>query len=109
MVKKKIPKKVNRIIQDYIRRLAAEDKLPIDRVILFGSQVKGNTHKWSDIDVCIISPKFKDTIKAIEYLLIRRKDEEVRSGLEPIGFSPRDFLRGNSLVQEIKKTGVTVK
>jgi len=109
MVKKKIPKKVNRIIQGYIRRLAVEDKLPIDRVILFGSQVKGNTHKWSDIDICIISPKFKDTFNALQFLWTRRNKQEVMIGLEPIGFSGKDFKEGSSLIQEIKKTGVAVK
>jgi len=30
-------------------------------------------------------------------------------GLEPIGFSGKDFKEGSSLIQEIKKTGVAVK
>ena len=106
MVKKRISKKINKIIQQYIRRLIKEDKLPIDKVILFGSQAKGEIYKWSDIDLCIISPKFKDNIKALEYLWSRRKDEEVRQGLEPMGFSIEDFRESNGLIQEIKKTGI---
>ena len=108
MVKKRIPKKIIRIVENYTKRLTEEDKLPIDKVIVFGSYAKGNTHKWSDIDVCIISPKFKDFIEDLQFLLIKRKDEEVRAGLEPMGFSVKDFEEGSSLIQEIKKTGVVL-
>lgn len=106
MVKKRIPKDIKKIVRGYVKRLSEEEKLPIDRVIIFGSQVKGNSHRFSDIDVCIISPKFKDNLRAIEFLLTQRKKEEVRAGLEPVGFSKKDFQKGNSLIQEIKRTGV---
>jgi len=26
-----------------------------DQLIVFGSQAKGTQHKWSDIDVCVVS------------------------------------------------------
>lgn len=109
MVKKRIPKKINKIVQNYIRRLSKEEKLPIKKVIIFGSQVKGNAHAGSDIDVCVISPKFKDTLKAIEFLLIKRKKEEVMAGIEPIGFTKENFQEGGTLIEEIKKTGVRLK
>jgi len=35
--------------------------------------------------------EFKDTLSAIEFLLLRRKRQEVMVGLEPIGFSEKDF------------------
>ena len=31
---------------------------------------------------------------------------EVVFGLEPIGFSPEDFLESSSLIEEIKNTGI---
>ena len=96
-------------MQGYTKRLAEKDKLPIKKVIIFGSHAKGKTHKWSDIDVCIISPKFKDGIGALQFLLTRRNTQEVVAGLGPIGFSPKDFKEGSSLIQEIKRTGVEVK
>lgn len=109
MVKKRISKKAIKVVQGYTQRLSKEDKLPINRVIIFGSQAKGKPQKWSDIDVCIISPRFKDAIKALEFLLVKRKKEEVMAGLEPVGFSPKDFQEGSALVHEIKETGVVVK
>lgn len=109
MVQKGIPKKIIKIVQGYSKRLTKEKKLPIDKVIIFGSYAKGKTQKWSDIDVCIISPKFKDPMQTLAFLFQKRKDIEVMAGLEPIGFSGKDFREGSSLIQEIKKTGIEIR
>lgn len=109
MVKKIIPQKVKKVVNEYVNRLAKEDNLPIDRVIVFGSYAKGEQRQWSDIDVCIISPKFKDNLAALEYLWRKRNDKEVEKGLEPIGFSDKEFQKGSSLIREISETGVVVK
>ena len=34
-------------------------RLPIDKIIFFGSSAKGKEHEYSDIDLIIISPKFR--------------------------------------------------
>ena len=91
MAKKRVPKKVKKIVRNYIERLAKEKELPIKKVILYGSRAKGNQKKDSDIDLCIISPKFKDALNAIEFLLLQRNRQEVMVGLEPVGFSEKDF------------------
>lgn len=109
MVKKRISTKVNKIVEGYIQRLATLEKVPIKKVIIFGSQSKGGTHKWSDIDVCIISPKFNASLETLQFLFKKRNKKEVMAGLEPIGFSEKDFKEGSSLINEIKKTGVNIK
>ncbi len=109
MAKKRIPKEIIKIVKGYSRRLAEQDKIPIERVIIFGSWAKGGPRKWSDIDVCIISPKFKNAFKALQFLWTRRNRQEAIIGLEPVGFSSKDFKEGSSLIEEIKKTGVEVK
>ena len=46
-------------IQRYIH--AVEDAgIPVSFVVLFGSQAQGNTHKWSDIDLMVVSPRFDE-------------------------------------------------
>lgn len=109
MLKKRVSKEIIKIVRGYSRRLAEQDKIPIEKVIIFGSYVKGSPRKWSDIDVCIISPKFKNAFKALQFLWTRRNKQEVMSGLEPVGFSRKDFEEGSSLIQEIKKTGIAIK
>ena len=107
MVKKTISKKVKKEIIDYIKILK-DDKLPIEKVILFGSYAKGKQHKWSDIDLCIISPKFKNSWQALQYLWSKRINN---SGLtiEPMGFNPKDFKNKDSLICEIQRAGIEIK
>jgi uncharacterized protein len=107
MVKKRIPKKIEKKISDYLRELK-NDNLPIKEVILFGSFAKGKTHRYSDIDLCIISPKFNDPLEAMQYLWLKRTSD---SGItiEPIGFNPKDFKKDTALNSEIKKTGIRLE
>ena len=107
MAKKTIPIKVRQEVDRYIQILK-EDKLPIQKAILFGSYSKGKQHKWSDIDLCIISPKFKGAFNATQYLWTKRKIFDVKYAIEPIGFNPKDFKHDSALTSEIKRTGIEV-
>jgi len=95
------------LVRTYLEALQKEE-LPIDRVFLFGSHVKRKAHRWSDIDVCIISPKFRNRSQAIEYLWKRRNDFDVENGIEPVGFHPKDFIDEDPLAWEIKTTGIEI-
>ena len=95
-------------IQAYLDVLEKE-KLPIERVFLFGSYAKKKARRWSDIDVCIISPKFRDRCHAIDYLWKKRRDEDVEHGIEPVGFNPKDFIDEDPLAWEIKTTGIEIR
>lgn len=109
MVKKKISKKLSEKIYEYLEILKA-DKLPIAKVILFGSYAKGTQHKWSDVDLCIISSKFNNPFKAMQYLLLKR-NFDMKYTIEPVGFTPKDFKEkhSSSLINEIKRTGIEIK
>lgn len=104
MAAKTIPKKVKKEVEEYINVLRA-DKLPVSKVILFGSYAKGRPRKWSDIDLCIISPKFKNAFSAMQYLWSKRV-KDLGLTIEPVGFSPGDFKHDTSLTYEIKQTGI---
>jgi len=107
MSKKRIPEKIKKEINEYIQILK-KDKLPIKKVILFGSYAKGTQHKWSDIDLCIVSPKFKNAFKALEYLSLK-KPFNTKYTIGPIGFTPKDLQdKYNSLIYEIKTTGIEI-
>jgi len=53
-------KKSLNIVKEFKNR--ASKKIPIEKVILFGSRANGKPHKWSDFDLIIVSDKFKGTI-----------------------------------------------
>ena len=106
MAQEKISKTLNKVITNYINVLK-DDHLPIEHVFLFGSYAKGTSHAWSDVDLCIISPKFCDYVDAIQYLLSKRK-LNLNYPIEPIGIHPKDFKINTPLTHEIKKTGIKI-
>ncbi|MFH1838462.1 MAG: nucleotidyltransferase domain-containing protein [Candidatus Kuenenbacteria bacterium] len=103
MARKKIPIRIKKTIDQYLEILK-KDKLLIKKAIIFGSWAKGTAHKWSDIDICIISSSFNKKKDPLNYLWAKRiVNKNVH--IEPIGFHPKDFINENPLVWEIKKTG----
>lgn len=96
-----MPKKIMTAINSYIDILK-KDNLPIKQVFLFGSYAKGKQNKRSNVDLCIVSPKFKDAFKAAQYLWLK-VNFDPKATIEPIGFNPKNFREGSSLIEEIKK------
>ena len=50
--------------EDIIKKLklfkeSINKEIPISKMFFFGSFASGNPHKWSDIDLVIVSPKFR--------------------------------------------------
>jgi predicted nucleotidyltransferase len=100
----RIPEPVQEIIKDYVLNLRRQ--IPIEKVIVFGSYAKGNTHKFSDVDVAIFSDYFKDMsrVDSIYFLLLNAADYDI--DLEPQGFTMDEYNEPAGLVSEIIKTGI---
>jgi len=109
MSKRKIPKKVKEEIKKYVQILK-DDQVKIDKVFLFGSYARGDQNRWSDIDLCIVSPKFKNYWKANSYLWSKRIISDVNYCIEPVGFNNQEFSdKSSMIVSEIKKNGIEIK
>lgn len=96
-----------KIVKEYADKLR-EKNYPFSAIYLFGSYAKGKAHKWSDIDVAVVSDEMKKNIDEGRFLLwhIRR---EVDSMIEPHGFTVKDFQdKCDPMVSEIKKTGIKI-
>ncbi|MCK5466226.1 nucleotidyltransferase domain-containing protein [Candidatus Parcubacteria bacterium] len=96
-----------KIVKKYAEKLK-ENNYPFSAIYLFGSYAKGQSHKWSDIDVAVISDKLRRNRDENENSLwhIRR---EVDSIIEPHGFTVKDFEdECDPMVYEIKKTGIKI-
>ncbi|HEX9722304.1 MAG TPA: nucleotidyltransferase domain-containing protein [Candidatus Paceibacterota bacterium] len=106
MASKRIPEKIIQVVKGYSDRLEQQEHIPVERVIVYGSYAKGTPKKWSDVDVCIISPEFNRPFEAMTLLWRKRNREEVLAGIEPVGFTSKDFEEGSSLINEIKRTGI---
>ena len=93
-----------KIIKKYAEKLKKE-KFPFSSVYFFGSRVKGTNHKDSDIDVAVISSKFKNHFgKNSLKLWELRRDIDYR--IEPHGFTEKD--NADPFAYEIRKTGIKV-
>lgn len=71
--------RIKKIIVQATQRL--KEYFTIDEIILFGSQVTGKIHEFSDIDLAVISPDFK-----------KKKFDELISI-----FARISFLSGNNI------------
>ena len=96
-------------VEESIKRFVdlATANLQLQAVYLFGSNVKGRPHEWSDIDLAIVSSDFSgdsfdDSKMLFPYIL------KVDSAIEVHPFRPEDFSAENPFVQEILDTGIRV-
>jgi uncharacterized protein len=70
-------------IQKYLRNLA-ERGIQANFAVLFGSQITGQTHPYSDIDLVIVSPKFDEAITRDNINTLWRVAARTDSRIEPI-------------------------
>lgn len=107
MVKKTIDPAIKKAVKRY-QEILLEARIPVKKVIIFGSQAKGTAKPWSDIDVCVVSSIFgKD-----------RHDERVRLmhltlgvdlNIEPHPYNPTDLMdKWDPLAAEIRKYGLAI-
>ena len=90
-------------IKEFKKQL--EKEISIDRLILFGSRVKGNVKKFSDFDILVVSKKFNNVNK-----LERSYNVDSKWNLEyPVDFlcyTPEEF---NKLKKQITIVRTAVK
>lgn len=104
MVRKKIytNKEIKKIIFEY-KNLLKSEGVKFDKIYLFGSYAKNCPRDWSDIDVAVVSKKFKGDLFA-EQLLLDRIADKVSYAIEPHPFHPRDIKdKWSSLALEIRE------
>ncbi len=107
MVRTRIKKNIQALIDSYLDDLEHRG-LEIQAAYVFGSQIRGTAHSTSDIDVCIISPKFASPHRALRWLW--REKPLFFSRIEPVGYSKREFSEySQPLVAEIKKNGIRIR
>lgn len=106
---KKLPKKIDKAIKDYIEVLKKD--ISIQEVILYGSYAKERGKINSDVDLAIISNEFGKNSQQDGKYLFRKLWDVKSAGIEPIGYSPKDFYTSNPspLLYEIRKYGKGIK
>jgi predicted nucleotidyltransferase len=94
------------IIASVERFLAVvRERLRVDAVYLYGSQVAGSARPWSDIDVAVISPDFSNDLFQ-DRIVLMRWAAAIDDRIEPQPFTPDRFSPNDPLASEISHKGI---
>lgn len=90
------------------RNVLEKQGVPVEKVVIFGSYAKKRAGPESDIDICIVSPRFgRDSIEELQFLLKQRRN--VDSRIEPLPVSSEEYREtATPLIFEIKKFGKVI-
>lgn len=64
----------------------------VEFVVVFGSQVRGKTHEWSDIDLMVVASEFDNMKDRSVINLLWHLAASVDSRIEPIPCGSRQWL-----------------
>ena len=101
-----IPANIIDIIHHFVDE-AEKEKIHIRQAILFGSYATGNYHKYSDIDLAVISDEFEG-IRLLDNIKHDRPVLRSSYDLDTHPIRPEDFTEDNPFVKEILKNGIRV-
>lgn len=109
MVKKTVINKEIRDIALDFGKAVSKKGIPVKKLIIFGSYAKGKERPESDIDVCVVSPKFgKDSVEELQFLFKIRRG--VDSRIEPFPVSWEEYKKTASpIIFEIRQFGQEIK
>lgn len=98
---------VTGILNQFVEALRRE-KIPLQRLFLFGSVARGEQHEWSDIDVAVIGPAFdKDRIE--EMARLHFIAQRIHPAINPVPLRPEDLHDRFSIIAEaIRRDGQEV-
>ena len=99
---------IRRILRDFIR--AVEPAIAVERVVLYGSYVRGEANEWSDIDVAVISSSFNNLPQTRVIDMLARKIIRCDSRLMPVAYTPAQFDNSPpyAFAAEIRRTGKVI-
>jgi len=102
--------KIKSLVLQYIRNLESLG-ISIQKVIIFGSQAKGDFRKDSDIDIAIISKDFEKLGLWDRAKYLGRAARDIPYPIEALGFSPSQLRAAEqgTILDEITRSGVEVK
>ena len=101
-------KKHIELLKEFKRKLSK--KIPINKLILFGSRANGKPHRWSDFDLIVVSEKFKGIVsyrRAIGFYLVWDLDYPV----DFLCYTPEEFNKLKNqitIVKEAVKEGIEI-
>jgi predicted nucleotidyltransferase len=96
-------------VKEYLNTVK-KNGIPISFGVIYGSQVHGNTNKWSDIDLLVISSRFDKSVKREDISLLWRLCMKTDSRIEPIAVGEDAWREDDSypLIEIARREGEIV-
>ncbi len=82
-------------VKRYLEALASSG-ISVECAVVFGSQAKGYSDKWSDIDLLVVSPQFAEMKDRSSVNLLWRIAARIDSRIEPIPCGSRQWRDDDS-------------
>ena len=98
-----VEQKIIGSIQRYLQKL--ENKgIHVSFAVVFGSQTRGDSDEWSDIDLIVVSPQFDNKVHHQDVNLLWRVAARIDSRIEPIPCGERQWVEDSvSTIIEIAR------
>ena len=90
------------------RKAIEKQGIKVNRLVLFGSFATGKHHKYSDIDLVVISRDFKGMDFWARVQILGRAVSEVLQPIEATALTPEEWDREDSRIVEFAKEGEVV-
>ena len=99
-------KTVIRSVQKYLNYLTRQG-IPVSYGVLYGSFARGNAHKWSDIDLLVVSPQYDKKRTTDDYESLWVFAGRTDSRIEPVPVGERQFKEdeSNSIIIIARREG----
>lgn len=99
-------KTVVRSVQKYLNYLTQQG-IPVSYGVLYGSCAKGKAHKWSDIDLLVVSPKYDGKRTTDDYESLWVFAGRTDSCIEPVPVGEKQFKEdnGNAIIEIARREG----
>ena len=97
------------IVTEYLNTLV-EKGIPVQFGVVYGSQATGRAHKWSDIDLLVVSPMFDKEYQREVVNLLWRTAAHIDSRIEPVPVGSHRFESedGSPLLTIARREGQVV-
>jgi nucleotidyltransferase-like protein len=96
-------------VQNYLRHLG-DQGFTVSFAVVFGSQTKGSSHEWSDIDLLVVSPRFDDSLERDDINRLWRTAARTDSRIEPVPCGARQWIDDTSkaIIEIARREGTRV-
>jgi len=96
-------------VRKYLRALN-DGGIPVRYGVVFGSQVTGRAHKWSDIDLLVVSPLFDGRRRRQDIGRLWRMTVCTDSRIEPIAVGERQWQEDDAspIIEIARREGQVV-